>query len=48
MLERFHRNKSIDIEFMLVNILCSLLVKDSGYKMNLQEFITPDILLRKR
>lgn len=38
----------IDIEFMLVNILCSLLVKTSDDKMNLQEFITPDILLRTK
>ena len=38
----------IDIEFVLVNLLSSLLVKDGRDKMTLQEFITPEILLRPK
>lgn len=38
----------IDLEFVLVNLLCSLLVTDGKDKMTLQEFITPEILLRPK
>lgn len=38
----------IDIEFILANLLCTLLIKNEDDVMSLQEFITPTILLHKK